>query len=192
MECGCVPYLHPKTKDEGLASIWMRTRGNYTVFPKCQPMSGIHDLRLLLFFYEWFIYLGCTGPFLLCRLSLVVASRGYLFILVFGLLLLQGLLLQGAWAQGMQTSAVVAHRPCAPWHVDLSRLGIEPTSPALASWLLLIEPPGEAHHQPNRNPWERNTILLYENKGIRLGRMLPLFLILFLARYIPFWEKEVA
>ena len=22
MECACVPYLHPKTKDEGLASIW--------------------------------------------------------------------------------------------------------------------------------------------------------------------------
>ena len=47
----------------------------------------------------------------------------------------------GLWSTG---SAVTGHRLFAPRHLNLSRLGIEPASPALAGGLFTTVPPGKS------------------------------------------------
>ena len=94
---------------------------------------GINTYIKKLFTY------GCTGPLLLCRLSLVAASRGYSSLCCTSLSLRWLVLLQStgfstciAWAQlphGMQNPP---------------RSGIEPVSPALASGFLTTGLPGKS------------------------------------------------
>ena len=94
--------------------------------------------------FLWMIlYIWLHWAFLAaCRLSLVVASRGCLFILVFGLLTAGASVVveHGLKACRLQQLWLTDHVPHGMW--DLSRLGIEPTSPALASWLLPLSHQG--------------------------------------------------
>ena len=86
--------------------------------------------------------LGCAGPSLLCRLSLVAASRGHSLAAVCGLLTAVASLVLEQGLQGPQASVVVAHElSCMS---DLPRPGIEPVSSVLPGGFLTTRPPGKS------------------------------------------------
>ena len=104
-------------------------------------------LFVCLFIYLWLLWVFVAA----CRLSLVMASRGY------SSLQLQashcgGFSCCGAWSLGAWASVVAAHglSSCGPrsqllrgmW--DLPRAGLEPVSPTLAGGFLTIGPSGKS------------------------------------------------
>ena len=107
-----------------------------------------------LFFILIFIIFGCGGVYVaVCGLPLVVVSKGYSLVMVCRLLILVAPLVTEHGLQSMLASVVVACRlkifstlaklPCGMW--NLSGVGIEPMSPALAGRFLATCPPGKSH-----------------------------------------------
>ena len=93
-------------------------------------------------FFFLFIF-GCTVSLLLCRLSLIAASRGYPPVPAQGLLIAAASLVaeHGLLTRGLSSCGARALLLCGM--CDLPGAGIEPMSPALAGGFFTTEPPGK-------------------------------------------------